>query len=95
MHESKVEELRKYFQTGCLGLTVQTDWDVDLRAWSFRFDEGAGIAHLLKISWEVLGDYTVRDIITKLEGGRWKAMLQEAGNNPIIFTRTGFKPLTT
>lgn len=91
MAGSKVEELHKYLETESPGLSVEVGWDNDLRACSFRFDKGASVAHLLKISQVLLDDYAVPEIIGKLEGARWKSVLQQAGRNPVIFTGTGFK----
>ena len=94
MAGSKVEELHKYLETESPGLSVEVGWDSDLRAHSFRFDKGASLAHLLKISKELLDNYAVPEVIDKLEGAQWKSVLQQAGRNPVIFTSTGFKSPT-
>jgi hypothetical protein len=94
MNAGKVEDIRKYFEMQSAGFSVETNWDSDLRAWTFRFDNGARVEHLLKISGVILQDCMVAQIIKKLERAQWKAVLQQAKKNPVIFTSAGFESLT-
>jgi hypothetical protein len=59
-----------------------------------EFDNGARVDHLLKMSGVILQDYMVAQIIKKLERAQWKAVLQQAKKNPVIFTSAGFESLT-
>lgn len=90
-HSQKIEELRKYFQTEYPDLSIQTKWDINFIAQSFRFDRSANVAHLLMISNVVLEDYSTEEIIEKLKTHSWKHVLAAHGSEPIMFTSYGFQ----
>ena len=44
----KIDALREYFERQNPGFSIETDWDFDRRAWTFRFDRDSRPSHILK-----------------------------------------------
>ena len=91
-YTQKVEELRKWFEDQT-GLSVATDWDFNMIAAMFRFDEGPAVVHLLRISNVVLSDNSAEQIIESMENSHWRTVLESAGPKPVILTSTGISLL--
>ena len=76
-HAEKIEELRDHFEKSKSNLNVRAGWDRDTQCVSFPFDDGPSLKHLLRVSKEVLQDFTPSEIIRKLENEKWEEVLSQ------------------
>jgi len=90
-YSKKVDEIRDYFEGSFPGISIHTNSEIDTRNVAFRFDKGTEVLHVLKITNKVLEDSTTAEVVRKLEDEKWREVLNEAGNKPVILTSQGFK----
>jgi len=91
-YSAKIERLRIYFQAKMPELVVRGGWDFDTRSASFPFDDGPKLKHLLRVSVEVLQDFSEEKIVQRLEQEEWEQVLMRAAPDQMaIFTSKGFK----
>ncbi len=90
--EAKIAALLDYFSKSRRVASVHADWDFDRKCAAFRFDENARF-YLLKISAEVLDDYSRDEIVKRLEAANWHRVLDELSvGGIVVLTSQGFKP---
>jgi len=84
--ELRIDEMILVLRREMPRYSVVAASDFDRGAVTFRFDRDGRIQHILKISEELLSDYSPSEILNRLETAQWRRELTTAGRNPILLT---------